>query len=238
MNRYHILLLIVCCGCTSCAWKLARPEERPHAPEPELSPEAVYWDDKPGIQNNRFNFDFDDNERAWWPRFYFTIGAVEALHRRTRAEVLAFSFKPNALKPQLLSGPSATTNLVQQVNALVARYQGSNIVQTIEVRTHKRVLTKRRLFSRAQEADIEDSREYLWVRTLFTGKRTSITGDDPKERVEWILYVTDYNPDRLGELDCPLAVIALEMPLDTSLMDRRHLLEVLERSVRNIFFYR
>jgi len=130
------------------------------------------------------------------------------------------------------------TNLLQQVNALVARYQGSNIVQTIEVHTHKRVLTKHSLFSGTQNTDIEDSREYLWVRTGFIGKRTSITGDDPKERVEWILYVTDYDPDRLGEQDCPLAVIALEMPVDISLEDHRHLVEVLERSVRNVVFYR
>jgi hypothetical protein len=230
MNRLQILLLIVCCGCTSTARKLALPEK-------PLPPKARYCFEKPFTRADEFDFEFDDNEKAWSLTIFYDF-AMDTVNGRTRSEVLAFSFKPNVLRPPLHSGPNPLTNLLQQVNALVARYQGSNIVQAIETHTHKRIFTKYSLDSRVRKTEIEDSREYTWIRTAFTGKRTCLAGDNPRERLEWILYVTNYNPDRLGEIDCPLVVIALEMPLDVSSEDHKHLVDVLERSVRNITFYR
>jgi hypothetical protein len=238
MSRIHILLVIISCGITGCAWELAQPEKLSHQPAPEPSPEAVYWAHKFGIRNDRFDFKFADDEGNWRPVMYIADGVVDAINRRTHSKVLAFSFKPDAFLPSLQSSSNATTNLLLQANALAMKYQGSNIVQVTEVHTHKRIFTKYNLDSPARKTEIEDSRDYLWIRTEFTGKKNSMDGHNPEERVEWILYVTDYNPDRLGEIDCPLVATALEMPLDISPVDRKHLTEVLEKSVRDITFYR
>lgn len=238
MDGFHILLLIVCCGCTGCAWESAGPEKSLHKPEPAPSSKATYSFDKPGVRNDRFQFDFADNEKAWSLTISTPDFSMDSLNGRTRSEVLAFAFKPNAFHPPPQSGPNAATNLLRQVDALIPTYEASSIVQAMEIHTHKRVFEKYRLNTRVQKTEIEDSRDYMWVRTEFTGRRASFLGLDAKERVHWVLYATDYNPDRLGEIDCPLVVIALEMPFDIPPEDGEHLTEVLEKSVRGVTFYR